>query len=300
MKITHIKTASFFIGCSLMMGCSKMADPLGTEQYAKSVYLVGANQSNNEGMQIMNIAYKASADETADSYISVATGGSQLIDKDLAVQVGQAGNAAVAQYNAMHRYKSTDIKYQLLNGVSYKIPDSLVNIKAGGIYGNMPIQIKTAGLHCDSAYALTFRIASVSDPSYAPIRTKDTVLLFSFKLFNQYSGSYQATGRYYKYGVASADTISLALVRTLTAVNFNTVRFYHLATTEEMKNLTASGVTIRVNSDKSLTFSSWGSLVIKSSGGSYDAINQRFYFWYNYMADGVENRFEGNFAKSSL
>ncbi|MEI6946462.1 DUF4361 domain-containing protein [Paraflavisolibacter sp. H34] len=290
------------IGLALSLGgCEKLESPLDSEQYLKSVYLVGANQSSNEGMQVVNLPYKSGAGDTAATYISVATGGSLVIDRDLTAQVQEAGGESVKQYNSMYLYKPTDIKYSLLNSASYAIPDFTVPLKRGATYGRLPIAIKTAGLHPDSLYALTFKIGSVSDPDYIAIRKTDSVLLFSFRLYNAYSGTYQATGRFYTFNNAAVrDTASLSLGRTMKAINHNTVRFFHLATTESMANVAAGGVTATVNADNSLTVSPWGSLVLSASGGTYDGATATFTIWYNYQEGSVTKQFKGQFTKSGI
>jgi hypothetical protein len=291
----------FAIGFSISVtGCKKTENPLDKEQYQKNVYLVGANQSNNEGVQIVNLPYKASAEDTAATFISIATGGSKPIEQDLTVQLREAGGDALQRYNGMYLYKATDIKYRLLNPTFYSVPNFSAQIKSGEIYGRVPLQIKTASLHPDSLYAMTFSIASVSDPERVSIRKTDTVLIFSFRLYNDYSGTYQESGRYYKLNNATPqDTVSLSLARTLKAVNHNTMRFYHLATTENVSNVAASGVSVTVNSDHSLTVSPWGTLEITAGGGTYDPSTKLFTIWYNYIQSGVTYQFKGTFTKSS-
>jgi hypothetical protein len=211
MKIIN-KLSCFAVGISILFsGCTKLEDPLELEQYQKMVYLVGANKSTNEGFQIVDLPYGASASETANTYISVGTGGSLVIGKEISVEVAEAGNDAITQYNALYLYKPTDIKYQPLTASFYSIPDRAVTVNTGETYGRMPLSIKTYNLHCDSLYALTFKIATVSDPDYISIRKTDSVLLFSCRLYNNYSGTYQETGRYYKNTTGTPDTAALAL-----------------------------------------------------------------------------------------
>jgi hypothetical protein len=283
----------------IITGCSKLEDPLETEQYQKMVYLVGANKSTNEGLQVVDIPYGASASETADTYISVGTGGSLHISKDILVDVAEAGAETITRYNALYLYKPTDIKYQPLNASFYSIPNHNVTVPGGATYGKMPFSIKTFNLHCDSLYALTFRIASVSDPNYISIRNTDSVLMFSCRMYNNYSGTYQETGRYYKNTTGTTDTAALALSRTLKAVNYNTVRFFHLANNETMANLPACGVTATVNADNTLVVSSWGTgLTITGGGGNYDAAAKKFTIWYNYLSGTTPYQFKGTFIRS--
>lgn len=279
-------------------GCAKYTDPLKEEQYVKSVYLVGANQSNNQGLEIDSLPYASSDTAYVDTYISVATGGSLNIDRDINVKIANAGSYIIDEYNSLYLYKDTDIKYRLLADSLYSVPDSSITIKAGEVYGNVPIRIKTAGLQCDSLYALSFRIASVSDPDYISIRSTDSILMFSFTLHNNYSGSYQEAGSYYQYGVTGATSTSLSLTRTFQAVSYNQVRFYHLTTTESTDNVAAAGVVVTINSDNSLSVSSWGNLEITDGGGTYNPTAKAFDIWYNYNSNGTIYQFKGTFTKN--
>lgn len=284
---------------AVLAGCSKLSNPLDQEQYKKTVYIVGANQSNNQGLMTVNLPYTQGSDDTTSTYISAATGGSLVIDQPLTVNVAEAGLATVNLYNSMYLYKPTDVKYQALATANYIIPDYNIQIKSGQTYGNMPIQVKTANLQCDSLYALTFRINAVSVPNYAEIRKTDSVLIFSFKLYNAYSASYQETGRYYKFGLTVADTVALALTRTFTAVNYNTLRFYHLTNVELATNVKASGVTVKINSDNTLTLAPWGTLVISAGTGTYDPIKKQLNISYNYVDAGITYTFKGTFIRAS-
>lgn len=304
MKITY---KSWCLAAVVVLGlgsCTKMEDPLATEQYKKTVYLVGANKSANEGVQIVNLAYGASSAEEIGTYISLATGGSLQISKDITATVADAGSAAITQYNQLYLYKPADIKYQTLNPSFYAVPDYKVTVRSGETYGRMPLSIKTYNLHCDSLYALTFKIASVSDPAYVAIRETDSVLMFTCRMVNNYSGIYQETGRYYKNTTGTPDTAALALSRTFKAVNYNTIRFYHLANTETLANLPACGVTVKINDDKTLAVSSWGTgLTVTGGGGTYDPVTKKFDIWYNYLSGTVPYQFKGKFlwtANSTL
>lgn len=244
----------------------------------------------------MNLPYKATATEQSDTYISIATGGSQNIDKNVSVGVSEAGSEFVDKYNSMYLYKATDIRYQMLNSAAYTIPGKSVDLKAGEIYGNMPVKVNTAMLHADSLYALTFKIASVSEPSIS-IRKTDTVLIFSFKLINDFSDSYQELGRYYKYNVAT-DTVAVSATRTLKALSYNQVRLIHLANTESVANAAVNGITITINNDKTLGVAPYGTLALTSGGGTYDPVTRVFDLWYNYTVSGVTYQFKGKLTRS--
>ncbi|MFT4202645.1 MAG: DUF4361 domain-containing protein [Chitinophagaceae bacterium] len=296
MKIFKYVIAGILPTC--MLGCQKYTNPLDEEQYEKSVYLVGANQSNDLGRHIVDLPYKESESDTAETFISVATGGSKNIDRDVTVTVEEAGSYALEQYNGLYLYKSTDIRYQYLGSAYYQIPSYSVTLSAGDVYGRIPIGINTAALPCDSLYGITFRIASVSDPDYLPIRSTDSLLIFSFNLYNDYSGTYQAEGYYQKYNSTDTSHTAISLSRTMKAVSYNQLRFYHLTTTETMDSVANKGVLLTVNTDNSVSVASWNNLVITDGGGTYDADKKTLTLWYIYTDSGVAYKFTGTYTKS--
>lgn len=291
MKRNKFLLYSMGISLILLSAC-QYDNPLDIEQYMKQVYLVGANQSNNEGLVIRELPYTKNAGEETETYLSIAVGGSQVLDRDISVTISEADNHTINSYNTMYLYKATDIKYQPLNAALYNIPSYTTQIKAGEVYGKVPVKIKTANLGSDSLYAITFRISSVSEPGYVTARSADSVLMFSFRLVNEYSGNYQLSGSYYKLGTPG-DTTTIALTRSLKATSYNMIRLIHLTNTETLANLIPYGLKILVNNDNTLTISAWDSLAVTDGGGAYDPVKKLFSIWYNYEVGGVLYQFKG-------
>lgn len=284
---------------AILSGCKKEDDPLDHEQYIKQAYIVGSNKSNNEGLSIVKLPYSKTADQEQVTNISIATGGSMNIDRDISVSLAEAGNDAIMRYNFLYLYKDGDIKYQKLANSFYRIPNKTIVLKAGEVYNTTPLYVKTANLHADSLYAVTVKIASVSEPDYISIRKTDTVLMVSFAMINDYSDTYQVQGRYYRYGASAAvDTVSLSLTRVLKALDYNTVRFYHLSNTEILSNAASNGVKVKVNDDNTLTITPYGTLAITSGGGTYNPTSKLFTVTYNYTVSGVAYQFKGTFKRN--
>ena len=275
----------------LSAACSEDT-PLNDEQYIKQVYIVGSDETTNMGIRTVDVAYQDTGKSETD--ISVSTGGSLNIDQAITVTVDEAGAAAIDDYNFKY-LNDNDVHYRLLAASDYHIPDNQVTVKAGAVYGTMPVYITSRGLNCDSLYALTFKISAVSDPDYISVRRQDTVLILAFNFVNNYSGSYQMDGYYYKWAdeAPSGDSTSVSTARLLKAVNAHTVRFYHLASTETATNLSASGITLTVNPDNSVTIQAWNGLSITSSGGTYNASSGTFTIWYNYRSGETDYQFSG-------
>lgn len=292
-------TAYLFIGLIIFLnGCKKEDNPLDHEQYLKQVYLVGANVSNNEGRSVIKLSYLKSTDLEQVAYLSVASGGSRNVDQDISAVVADAGNAAINRYNFLYLYKDGQVKYQRLRDDYFRVPDPIVQIKKNEVYGTTPVYIKTGSLHCDSLYALTFKIASVSQPDYISIRKTDTVLMMSINMINNYSDSYQVNGKTFIPGsTVVTDTVSIGATRVLKAVDYRTVRFFHLTTEETLANAPAYGVKVQVNDDNTLTIVPWGTLAITSGGGTYNPNTRKFDLWYNYKEGTVNRQFKGTFIR---
>jgi len=293
MKKIHLLLFPLTLLALLPAGCSKDY-PLDTEQYIRQVYLVGADQTSNMGMLTREVAY-AGASPEAD--ISVAVGGSRASGQDITVTLEEAGTVAVDDYNLKYM-DGEDVQYQLLDASHYRIPDYAVTIKAGETYGTLPVYISTEGLSCDSLYALTFQINAVSGPDDVSVRGQDTVLILSFTFVNDYSGTYQLDGYYYPWqdGAAAGDSTTVSASRTLTATSAGTVRFYHLAKSEDPDYLDGYGVTLEVEADNSVTVKAWGSLEITDGGGIYNPDTKTFTVRYNYLSGTDTYQFSGKFV----
>jgi hypothetical protein len=298
MKKLNIIIIPLLAVAAVISGCEKK-DPLDHEQYIKQVYIVGANNSNNGGLSIVNLPYSQTTDQEQVTNISVATSGSQNIDRDITATLADAGTAPIARYNFLYLYKDGDIRYQKLDPNFYSIPNKTVKVNSGETYGTTALRVKTANLNPDSLYAITVKIAAISDPSYISVRKTDTVLMVSFALTNAYSGICQVQGKYYKLGTSGpGDTVSLSLTRTMKALDYNTVRFYHLSNTEVVTNAAAYGVKVKVNADNSLTITPYGTLALTAGSGTYDAKSGTFTITYNYTVSGVVYQFKGTFKRN--
>ncbi len=297
MNRLHLFLYLLLLCLAIFFGCSENY-PLDTEQYIKQVYLVGADETSNMGMLTREVAY-AGASSEMETDISVAVGGSRDTDSDLTVTLAEAGSGAIDEYN-MKYMDGEDVQYRLLDTSNYRIPGYTVTIKAGEEYGTLPIFINTTGLSCDSLYALTFMISSVSGSDAVSVREQDTVLILALTFVNDYSGAYQLDGYYYPWqdGAATGDSTTVSASRELTATDAATVRFYHLAKTEDTDYLDGYGVTMKVETDNSLTVSAWGSLEITDGGGTYNPGSETFRIWYNYLSGTTEYQFSGKFVYS--
>lgn len=273
----------------LSIGSCKEESPLDSEQYFKVVYIVGADQTSNEGLRVIDVPY---LDEGySQALVSVATGGSLYIDRDIYVELKEVGSTPIDIYN--FKFITDGVKYQHLADSKYDMSHNYAHIKAGEIYGTMPFGIETKDLHADSLYAMTFQIASISDSDYISIREMDTVLILNFNFVNMASGSYQMEGYYYLWenGEATGDSIEVSTNRVLTAISERVVRMYHITTVENSDNLVNYAITLTIAEDNSIAVASWGDLNVTGGGGTFDPEKKSIEFWYNYMDGSTEKQF---------
>lgn len=275
MNMKSLNILVLFISLIILTGCYE--NPIDTEQYFKQVYMVGAADK----IFFSDIYYDDRPDTT---FVSVATGGSKNIDKNIQVTLVNGTDADIAAYNNKF-VTSGSTRYQSLPSSFYEIPSMTVLVKAGDIYGRMPIKINSAGMQCDSLYAIPFKISSSTDYS---INSKDTVLLLSFNMKNMFSGTYQAAGTKVAWlkGAASGSPTTLSATRALTAVNKNTVRFFNWSAAETTANIPSQCLTLTINADNSVSISGWNQLIVNQGGGTYNPVNKLFTIWYLYM-DGT-------------
>jgi hypothetical protein len=280
-------------------GCEDI-NVLETEQYVKQVYIVGAA----DVVWPFQVAY---GDEPREAYISVATGGSRNIDEDVTVQL-RHNDGTIGWYNNKYLYDAP-VKYQKLDPAKFTIPSFSTTIRAGEVYARLPFTINTAGLHCDSLYAVTFAIESVS--RYEKNAT-DTALILNLDLVNDYSGTYQFAATRYKlaldavsgtYIPTSDGTYSAS--RTLKAVDANSVRFFHEARAEARGGYASNEAYFAAIRDWCLVFTRtsgnnfsvvpWNTLAILDGACTHD--NGTFTFYYDYQSGSTRYRIEGTLTK---
>ncbi len=283
----------------LVSGCREDS-PLDGEQYMKQVSIVGADQTTNEGLRVAEVPYRDLV--RSETPVSVTTGGSLNIDQDITVVLKEAGSAAIDDYN--FKYLDDDEpQYRHLDDEAYAIPDLSVDIKAGEVYGLMPVEISTAGLNADSLYALTFQIESVSDPEYISVRTVDTVLILAFKLINDFSGLYNSQGYDFPYdpdtGIATGDSSEISTSRNLTALDVHTVRLFHLLSVESSANRSAFGLSLKIEDDNSVVVSPWDELVLIDGAGTYEPSTQTISYWYIYQSGTDVRKFTGTLKRTN-
>ncbi|HJD74847.1 MAG TPA: DUF4361 domain-containing protein [Bacteroides reticulotermitis] len=262
--------------------------PLDKEQYKKTLYLIGASSN----LVTKELAYSS---EPQEGFITVGISGSLLIDKNVEVNL-ESHNSIIDWYNKKFKFLATDIKYQGLASSAFEVPSYSATLKAGETYVRVPFKIKTEDMECDSLYAITFKLAS-SSAGYE-INQKDSALIVSFNLVNNYSGNY--IFKALRHELNSSDEIvastSITIVRTLKATEENAVRFYNDQQAETVANIKKYGVVLKVDSNNNVNISGWGDFDLIGGICTYNQNTKVFNVNYKYKMDNKTYQMVGTFA----
>lgn len=275
-------------GMMLLTGCESN-DPMSDEQYEKVIYVVGASQN----VITRELKYSDTAQE---AFASVAISGTHMISHDVSVNL-KAQNSVIDWYNKKYKYLDADIRYRAMPEGHYSLASYSTAIKANEVYARLPISIVTEGLHCDSLYALTFAIESVSDYAY---NQTDSALIMTFKFVNDYSGTYLFSGArntLNDLGETTATTL-MSYNRTFTATGSNAVRFYNEQQAETVANIKDHCLVFNLTGNQ-VTLSAWEDLDLIDATCTYDSAKETFTADYTYKLNGQLYQFVGTFAKQN-
>lgn len=262
--------------------------PLDKEQYKKTLYLIGASSN----LVTKELAYSS---EPQEGFITVGVSGSLLIDKNVEVNL-ENHNSIIDWYNKKFKFLATDIKYRGLASSSFEVPSYTAMLKAGETYVRVPFKVKTEDMECDSLYAITFKLTS-SSAGYE-INQKDSALIVSFNLVNNYSGNY--IFKALRHELNSSDEIvastSITIVRTLKATEENAVRFYNDQQAETVANIKKYGVVLKVDSNNNVNISGWDDFDLIGGTCTYNQNTKVFNVNYKYKMDNKTYQMVGTFA----
>lgn len=282
---------------NVFYACDKNS-PVDNEQYFKQLYIVGADKV----VRAIDVKYGDAQNPESDTYISIGSGGSLSLDKDVNVTL-TANDGTIDWYNKKYMLDAP-VKYQKLNESYYTIPSWTTVVKAGNVYGRFPLKINTQSLNCDSLYALTFKIAAVS--AYQK-RENDSVLIMNLNMVNDYSANYQMTAIKYILDADGNETAptSINISRTLKAVDKETVRFFNETINETTSAYKSRDEYFDAINDKCVAFvlgadgqfiaKGWKNLEVSSEYVKYS--DGQFDFSYSYLDGNTTFRLKGKLVK---
>lgn len=305
MKKNKLYIILFSISLIIVLSACEVVDPMSSEQYRKEIYIVG---SYNRVLSF-DIPYG----DNQEAFVSVAVSGTLPIERDVKVTLKRSDDI-IDWYN--NRYMlDAPVKYRQLDSERIDIPSWSTTIKAGDVYARFPFTVNTTGLHCDSLYAIGFAIDSVSDYQKSE---RDTVLILTLKLTNEFSGVYlmEATKTVLKeednQWIETGMPIPVIIHRTLTAVSANAVRFFHEKQKETLSEYSNSWnpgkdyfqaidnyciVLSKIDDANTFAILPWNSMNIIDGEATFS--NNTFSFRYDYMEGNNRYRMKGTLKKSN-
>lgn len=270
------KLLSFSLAALVGVMLTNCADeaPMDTDLYPQTVYIVGAHS------RIIDANLDLSYDVDTVN-LSLTVSGNRPLDRDVTVTLAECPEA-IENYNQREVSAQARQYRHLAEGV-YTIPSNDVTVKAGQIYKTFPIYVKPAELKCDSLYMLGFRITNTSAYEATKI---DTIALVNLHLVNKYSGQYYMNG-VIKNVDNPDDSLVYVMPRQLVATDDGkTVRMFHYNNEwQEGANndyRPTHTFKISINSDNTLTLTSWDKFDLIKGGGKYYPEQKAFTIWYEY------------------
>jgi hypothetical protein len=305
MKINSIALG---LAAAFTVAACAVVDPMAEEQYQKDIYIVGAYNK----VAIFDLPYG----DAQNAFISLAVSGSLSIDRDVEVTI--TGNDSIINWYNERYMIDAPVKYKRIDTAFTVIPSWKTTIRAGDVYAHLPFTVNSTTLHCDSLYAIGFAIASVSDYQKS---TKDTEVILTFRLTNEFSGSYQMEATRTELKEEELDEggfqwvevgmpLPVSIRRTLTAMSADTVRFFHEKTKETLSDysnsynpgadyfaaISSSCIKFcRVAGANKFTVESYETFPILNGEATFD--NGIFTFRYDYTEGAVRYRMQGSLTK---
>lgn len=273
------------------LACSCLDNPADTEQYIKTIYLVGAHNDNR--VHEIDINYNPGETET---FVSVACGGSLMQDYDINVDIDIDENG-VQEYNDRYHPNNLD-SINMLHALGtdlYRIPDKRAIIRKGkDSYSRIPIYVQTEQIHRDSNKVIPLKIVASSDYT---IKDDNSRILLKFNFHNAYSGEYRLEGVRTNLN-HNNEKLTISSIRNLVALSHNTVRLFPGLAFEENTKINDYALIFRFNDDQTVTVYTYKDLNVTDNGTcSYNPQKKTIKVSYDYTdpEDGNLYRIEGTY-----
>lgn len=256
-------------------------NPIEQEQYFKQVYLISTDYR-----YIPELHYNTTSQET---FISVACGGSLAPDQDIEVTLTTDQTVCDTYNQKFFGQGKEDQFYKPLDASLYELPSPIkATIKAGETYARIPVKIKTRDIHCDSIYAIPFRIDTVSCYKINP---EVNTLLLAIQLINDYSGSYEMKG--------TRANVEINKNKNLKACGVDKVRLFFGTTAEDDEKQTgAKCLVLEILADHSVKITPWQDLALTNGSGTYNPQTKTFEIQYDLTEDGNTIHYTETLKKS--
>jgi hypothetical protein len=225
----HIKSINICVGllAGLMMSLSFVAcnDEWKDEQYEKYVSFVKSGYQNiylNYNVEGGKVTYR----------IPIEISGSTKNDRDVQVTIAVDPDTLDAMNKARY-YLRDDLFFRQLDPKYYTFQTMQTTIPAGSDIGYIDVDFEFDDLDLVEKHILPLCITSTSEYTPSPVKWYKRSLM-RIVLFNDYSGSYAATGG--QINIQGDDNSTSVETREMRVVDQNTVFFYAGLTEEEARD----------------------------------------------------------------
>lgn len=301
MKKINFHLLYTLLAATFVAAC-EVEDPMAGEQYQKEIYIVGAYNRVSP--------FELPYGNEQEAFVSISASGTKKVDQNVEVTL-KHDNTIIDWYNKKYMLDAP-VKYKQLDPAYINIPSWTTTLKAGELYTRFPFTINSADLHCDSLYAISFVVESVS---HYDLKKDGTELIFTLKLTNDFSGTYQmnASKVSLEEDAESGEWIEgsvlpINIQRILTASSANEVRFFHEKTRETLDEYSNSWQPgkdyfeaienycikfVRIGDSNKFTVKPWDKMTVVA--GEAEFKNGVFSFWYDYTENTNRYRMKGTF-----
>lgn len=280
--------------CSIvfvLLSCNKMDEYYEGEFYKKIVYLLGSDDGILSRLHILE-------DDATTGYFSVGISGSEPLAEDITI-VLEPDTAFFNKYNTTNFDLDTSKFAQLLSSDFYTIDSYETVIKAGEVFGTVPIKIQPVGLCPDSVYLLPLRIKSVSG-AYE-INDEKQSTLYKVRTENRYCSQEEAS-IYMMKGkrIEGENSTTIGATKQFFPLSKNSMRTTVgiLAHEGDIDKINARSMVITIHDDMTLDLSVYRGdvLEVERLGGDEDnyygqdlAGIEKFFIHYRYRNKGDDD-----------
>jgi hypothetical protein len=253
------------------------------EHYKKIIYLKSGDNNIFSYPHAMN-------DSVTTGYITVGSGGSMPLTRDLRVSL-EMDPDALAAYN-YRNYGDETAKYaRMLPPDRFLFPTLEVYIRAGEPSATVfvPVEVDANGLSPDTVYMLPVRIKSAGE---VEINEDRSFVLYRIELVNKYTSA--SSGDYRMRGTSQTDDDGSAIsnitaTKKLYPLAHNRLRLFpeNLTASASLADINSSAIVLVIDEDNSVRVKPYKYIEIESSDDcSYDPEKKSFVISYKYRLPG--------------
>ncbi len=250
---------------------------LEEEQYQKVIYLLSSDNNIFKYSHAVN-------DSLTRGYLTVGSGGTQPLDKDVKVAL-----ELDVDFLDAYNYRNFDLEYdkyaKLLDASRYVLPSYDIVLHKGEPNATtfFPIEVDANGLSPDTTYIVPLRIKSSSDYT---INTDKENVLYQIELKNKYTesgkSSYSMKGsRQEEGGILSPITAT----KVLTPISRNRVRMFpeNQLSSKKIEDIENQTLLIIIDDDNTVRLRPYKNIIVEQlENNRYSDKNETFYLNYRY------------------